>query len=117
MVIIYRPPPPITVPVEYIEWPPGIYHGGEKLIELEPDAYTRVEVEPGLKTFTARNKISGEIQRSVSINTESGGYYYLRYVPFSYKGLFPADSYEFKIVPPGFAREELRNARYLPVLK
>jgi hypothetical protein len=54
MVVIYRPPPPITVPVEYIEWPPSIYHGGEKLIELKPNAYTYVEVEPGLTTFTAR---------------------------------------------------------------
>jgi len=37
MVIIYRPPPPITVPMEYIEWPPSIYHGKKKLIELKPD--------------------------------------------------------------------------------
>jgi hypothetical protein len=93
MVVIYRPPPPITVPVEYIEWPPSIYHGGEKLIEL------------------------GEIQGTVNINTKSGLYYYLRYVPFRYKGLFPADPYEFKVVPTGFAREELIDARYQLLLK
>ena len=112
MVIIYRPPPPITVPMEYIEQPPGIYHGEKKLIELKPNAYTHIEVEPGLTTFTARIRVSGEIQGTVNINTESGLYYYLRYVPFRYKGLFPADSYEFKIVPAGFAREELKDARY-----
>jgi hypothetical protein len=92
MVIIYQPPPPITVPIEYIEWPPSIYHEGKKLIE-------------------------GEIQGTVNINTKSGLYYYLRYVPFRYKGLFPADPYEFKIVPTGFAREELKEARYQPLLK
>jgi hypothetical protein len=86
MVIIYQPPPPITVPIEYIEWPPSIYH-------------------------------EGEIQGTVNINTKSGLYYYLRYVPFRYKGLFPADPYEFKIVPTGFAREELKEARYQPLLK
>jgi hypothetical protein len=117
MVVIYRPPPPITVPVEYIEWPPSIYHGGEKLIELKPNAYTYVEVEPGLTTFTARIKVSGEIQGTVNINTKSGLYYYLRYVPFRYKGLFPADPYEFKVVPTGFAREELIDARYQLLLK
>ena len=117
MVIIYRPPPPITVPMEYIERPPSIYHGGEKLIELKPNAYTHIEVEPGQTTFTARIRVSGEIQGSVNIKTESGLYYYLRYVPFRYKGLFPADPYEFKIVPAGFAREELKDARYQLLLK
>lgn len=116
MVIIYRPPPPITIPMEYIEWPPNIYHGDRKLIELKPSAYTHIEVEPGLTTFTARIKVSGEIQGTVNINTGSGLYYYLRYVPFRYKGLFPADPYEFKIVPAGFAREELKDARYQPLL-
>jgi len=87
------------------------------LIELKPNAYTHIEVEPSLTTFTARTKVSGEIQGTVSINTESGLYYYLRYVPFRYRGLFPADPYEFKIVPAGFAREELRGARYHPLLK
>jgi hypothetical protein len=117
MVTIYRPPPPITVPREYIEWPPSIFHGEKKLIELKPNAYTHIEVEPSLTTFTARTKVSGEIQGTVSINTESGLYYYLRYVPFRYKGLFPADSYELKIVPAEFAKEELRGARYQPLLK
>lgn len=87
------------------------------MIELEPDAYTHVEVEPGLATFTARIKVSGEIQGTANINTESGQHYYLRYVPFRYRGLLPADSYEFKIVPADFAREELRGARYLPLLE
>jgi len=117
MVIIYRPPPPITVPMEYIEQPPSIYHGKKKLIALKPNAYTHIEVEPGLTTFTARIRVSGEIQGTVNINTESGLYYYLRYVPFRYKGLFPADPYEFKIVPAGFAREELKDARYQLLLK
>jgi hypothetical protein len=117
MVIIYQPLPPITIPMEYIEWPPNIYHGDKKLIELKPGAYTHVEVEPGPTTFTARIKVSGEIQGTVNINTESGLYYYLRYVPFRYKGLFPADPYEFKIVPTGFAREELKDARYQPLLE
>ena len=103
--------------MEYIEWPPNIYHGDKKLIELKPSAYTYIEVEPGPTTLTARIKVSGEIQGTVNINTESGLYYYLRYVPFRYKGLFPADPYEFKIVPAGFAREELRDARYQPLLK
>ncbi len=103
--------------MEYIEWPPSIYHGEKKLIELKPNAYTHIEVEPGLTTFTARIKVSGEIQGTVNINTESGLYYYLRYVPFRYKGLFPADPYEFKIVPAGFAREELKEARYQLLLK
>ena len=117
MVIIYRPSTPITVPKEYIEWPPNIYHGEKKLIELKPNVYTYIEVEPGLTTFTARNKVSDEIQGSVNTNTKSGLYYYLRYVPFRYRGLLPADSYEFKIVPAGFAREELKKARYQPLLK
>ncbi len=117
MVVIYRPPPPITVPMEYIEWPPDIYHGEKKFIELKPNAYAHIEVEPGLTTFSARLRVSGEVQGSVNINTESGLYYYIRYVPFKYKGLFPADPYEFKIVPAGFAREELKEARYLLPLK
>ena len=117
MVTIYRPSPPITVPREYIEWPPSIFHGEKKLIELNPNTYAHIEVEPGLTTFIARNKVSGEIQGTVSINTESGLYYYLRYVPFRYKGLFPADSYEFKIVPAELAKEELRGARYQPLLQ
>lgn len=117
MVIIYRPPPPITVPKEYIEWPHGIYHGEIKLIELKPNAYSHIEIEPGLSRFTTRNKVSGEIQGIVNIDAKSGLYYYLRYVPFRYRGLFPAEPYEFKIVPAGFAREELKDARYQPLLK
>ena len=117
MVTIYRPPPPITVPEEYIEWPPSIFHGEKKLIELRPDAYTYIEVEPGLATFTARIRISGEIQGTVSINAQPGLYYYLRYVPFRYRGLLPADSYEFKMVPAEFAKEELGGARYQPLLR
>ena len=35
MVTIYRPPSPVTVPEEYIEWPPSIFHGEKKLIELK----------------------------------------------------------------------------------
>jgi hypothetical protein len=114
MVIIYRPPSPITVPMEYIEWPPVFYHREKKLIELKPNTYTHIEVEPGLTAFTARIKVSDEIQGTVNINTESGMYYYLRYVPYRYRGLFPADPYEFKIVPAGFARKELKAARYHP---
>ena len=87
------------------------------MIELKPNTYTHIEVEPSLTTFTARTKVSGEIQGTVSIYTESGLYYYLRYVPFRYKGLFPADPYEFKVVPTGFAREELIDARYQLLLK
>ena len=87
------------------------------MIELKPNAYTHIEVEPGLTTFTARIKVSGEIQGTVNISTESGLYYYLRYVPLRYKGLFPADPYEFKIVPADFAREELKESRYQLLLK
>lgn len=115
MVIIYRPPSPITVPKEYIERPPGFYLSGKKLIELTPNTYTHIEVEPGLTTISARIQVSGEIQGAVNINTESGMYYYLRYVPYRYRGLFPADPYEFKIVRAGFARKELKGAQYYPL--
>lgn len=87
------------------------------MIELRPNTYTRIEVEPGLAIFTARTRVNGEIQGTVNVNAESGRYYYLRYVPFRYRGLFPADSYEFKIVPADFARKELKGARYHPLLE
>jgi len=117
LVVIYRPSPPfnifLTNTYGYAH-APDIYHEDSKLTGLNVNAYTYVEIEPGLTTVSAREKLTGLNLVELEINAKAGEYYYLRYV-FEFGLATPV--YEFEIMPVELAREEIRETRYASASK
>lgn len=62
LVVIYRPSPPINIflmnTYGYTH-APDIYHEDSRLTGLNVNAYTYIEIEPGLTTISAREKLTG----------------------------------------------------------
>jgi hypothetical protein len=91
---------------------PDIYHGNNKLVGLNVNVYTYIDVEPGLTVFSAREKLTGGPLASVELQASAGQQYYFRYM-FNF-GLIVDELVDFKLIPQPIAREEIRKARYLP---
>jgi len=112
MVLIYRPKPPkdifLTHTYEYTH-APNIYHEGSKLTGLNINAYTYAEIEPGLTTFSARDKLTGLTMVELEIDASPGQFYYVRY-DFDFMAVDVA--YKFKIIPDELALQEIRKTRY-----
>jgi hypothetical protein len=112
MVLIYRPKPPkdifLTHTYEYTH-APNIYHEDSKLTGLNINAYTYAEIEPGLTTFSAREKLTGLTMVELELDASPGQFYYLRY-DFDFMAVDA--TYEFKIIPDELALQEIRKTRY-----
>jgi len=113
VVIVYRPSPPknmfFTNSYHYVS-APDIYHEERELTELKVNAYTYIEIVPGVTTFSARDKVFGipVPQLEIEIDAKAGQYYYLRYeTQFSEET--PA---VLKFMPVELARQEIRKTRY-----
>ena len=112
-VFIYRPHPPVDIflmnTYNYAH-APDIYHEGKKLVTLNVNAYTYVDIEPGPTVFSAHEKLTGKPIVSVDINVSAGQEYYLRYI-FDF-GVINV-GFSLKLIGLGIAREEIRKTRYL----
>lgn len=112
MVLIYRPSPPkdifLSQAYEYAH-APDIYHEDSKLTGLNINAYTFAEIEPGLTSFSAREKLTGMKMVELEVDARPGQYYYLRY-DFDFMAIQAA--YDFRIIPVELALPEIRKTRY-----
>jgi hypothetical protein len=116
-IFIYRPHPPIDILLNntyaYVH-APDIYQEDQKLTGLNVNAYTYVDIEPGITVFSARDKLTGGSLADIEINAGAGQQYYLRYL-FNF-GVMTMEI-SFKIIPQAIAREEIRKTRYTPSLQ
>ncbi len=114
IVVIYRPKPPqsILFPVNSHQYfiSPSIYHEDELVADLKVNAYTYVEVQPGLTTISAKDTNFGIEAPLVDLEIEAnaGQVYYLRY-EMRMSSEAPA---VLKIMPVALAKEEIGKARY-----
>jgi len=112
IVLIYRPSPPKDIffsqMYEYTH-APDIYHQDSKLTGLNINAYTYAEIEPGLTSFSARDKLTGMKMVELEVDARPGQYYYLRY---DFDFLAVDVMYDFKIIPVELALPEIRKTRY-----
>jgi hypothetical protein len=113
LVLIYRPSPPVNIfltnTYAYAH-APDIYHEDSKLTGLNVNAYTYVEINPGLTRISAREKLTGLTLVELEVNPKAGQTYYLRY---EFQMGLASPAYEFKIIPVVLAREEIRKTRYV----
>lgn len=117
LVVIYRPSPPfnilLTNTYSYAH-APDIYHEDSKLTGLNVNAYTYIEIEPGLTMISAREKLTGLPLVELEINAKAGQYYYLRY---NFEVGLATPLYEFEVMSMELAREEIRETRYVSASK
>jgi len=113
LVLIYRPSPPVNIfltnTYAYAH-APDIYHEDTKLTGLNVNAYTYVEIGPGLTRISAREKLTGLSLVELEVNARAGQIYYLRY---EFQMGLASPAYEFKIIPLVLAKEEIRKTRYV----
>jgi len=113
LILIYRPSPPVNIfltnTYAYAH-APVIYHEDTKLTGLNVNAYTYIEIDPGLTKISAREKLTGLNLVELEVNAQSGQTYYLRY---EFEMGLASPAYEFKIIPVVLAKEEIRKTRYV----
>jgi len=116
LVLVYRPHPPANVLLTNMyaySHAADLFWGERKLVGLNVNSFTYVEVEPGSQTFSVREKLLGVTLKKLEFEPRAGQRYYLRY-QFGTSVLMQPEI-SFRIVPNEIAQTEISHTRYVPV--